>query len=543
MAFKRFSATILAFAAIFTLGFSCKGGEDPIEKASAPELVSTSPSDGASGLSYDSFDVIFTFDQVIKCPQSKWSIVSIDNGATITNITPDNKKLILTIDKLKPSTTYTVSIGTGAVQGFDADQDAFGGCKLTFSTMDEIIPENLAAYGIDAEVDMSNPAWQLARTLLLGWNLGNHLDAYYNVAGKDNYNYPGETAWGNSKCTQATMDAVKAAGFTTVRIPVTWLNMIGQAPEYKVDESWMNRVEEIVGYAEKAGLNAIINTHHDENHGDDHWQDILGASDSPEKNKQIKEEITALWTQIANRFADKGSWLIFEGFNEINDGGWGYSDDFKANPNKQCDVLNEWNQTFVDAVRATGGNNATRWLAVPSYAASPSFVKYHKMPEDPAGKTILAVHCYDPYEYTIGEKQYQQWGRTAAADKRASNAEEEHINNVFKELYKGYVSKGIPVYLGEFGCSMRSANDSKAWAFYKYYMEYVVKTARSYGIPAFLWDNGAKGYGREIHGYFDHATGNYMNNSKAIIETIVKAMNDDSEDYTLESVYRNAPKF
>ena len=101
----------------------------------------------------------------------------------------------------------------------------------------------------------TNNAWTIAKKLGLGWNLGNQLEAQNNGVAS-------ETAWGNAKATQATFDGLKAKGITAVRIPVTWLGHIGAAPEYKIDEAWMNRVAEVVGYAEKAGLMAIVNIHH-----------------------------------------------------------------------------------------------------------------------------------------------------------------------------------------------------------------------------------------------------------------------------------------
>ena len=156
-----------------------------------------------------------------------------------------------------------------------------------------------------------NEAWKLAETLGLGWNMGNHFDAIYtwhyvDENGFDWYNYPSETAWGNTPATLATFKGVKAAGFTSVRIPVTWMKRIGPYPDFTIDEAWMNRVYEVVGFAHEAGLNVIINTHHDENHGDDHWLDIKNAVNNSTLNDAIKAEIKAVWTQIANKFADCG---------------------------------------------------------------------------------------------------------------------------------------------------------------------------------------------------------------------------------------------
>ena len=395
----------------------------------------------------------------------------------------------------------------------------------------------------------SNDAWKLAEKLGLGWNMGNQFDGYYNGSwAGDKEGYPDEAVWqpAGSKATQATFNGVKAAGFTSVRIPVSWLRMIGPAPDYTLDETWMNRVYEVVGYAHNAGLNVIINTHHDENHGVNNtyqWLDIKNAVNNAALNTAIKAEIKAVWTQIARRFADCGDWLILEGFNEINDGGWGWSDDFRKDPTRQCNILNEWNQVFVDAVRATGGNNTTRWLGVPTYAANPAFAAYLKMPSDPANRLMLSVHFYDPSDYTIGDAQYSDWGHTGAAGKKAASGDEEHVKQIFGQLRDNYVNKNIPCYLGEFGCSMRAKTDTRAWAFYLYYMEYVVKAARSYGLPCFVWDNGGNGAGKEQHGYIHHGTGNYLGNGGEVVAVMKKAWFDNSKTYTLQSVFDAAPKF
>ena len=393
----------------------------------------------------------------------------------------------------------------------------------------------------------------LASFFGLGWNMGNHFDAYYNGSwAGEKEGYPDETCWmpephADYLATQATFDGVKAKGFSSVRIPISWLKMIGPAPDYKIDETWINRVYEVVGYAHNAGLKVIINMHHDENHGVNNtyqWQDIKNAASNAELNKQIEDKIKGAWTNIANKFKDCGDdWLMMEGFNEINDGGWGWSEDFKKNPKKQCDILNEWNQVFVDAVRATGGNNATRWLGVPSYCANPGFTQYMTIPNDPAKKTAVSVHFYDPSDYTIGDKQYSDWGHTGEAGKKAAGSDEDYVKDVFGKLYTNYIAKGTPVYIGEFGCSMRSQSDTRAWKFYLYYMEYVVKAAKTYSLPCFLWDNNGEGAGKEKHGYIHHGNGNYIGNSKAVLDVISKAWNTEDEGYTLDFVYSKAPKF
>ena len=170
---------------------------------------------------------------------------------------------------------------------------------------------------------------------------------------------------GNQPTTQALFDQLAASGITSVRIPVTWLGHVGEAPDYTIEADYLNRVAEVVGYAENAGLNAIINIHHD---GADsqYWLDIKDAATDDAVNEAVKAQLKAMWTQIAERFRDKGNFLVFEAMNEIHDGAWGWGDN-RTDGGKQYAVLNEWNQVFVDAVRATGGNNTERYLGVPGY--------------------------------------------------------------------------------------------------------------------------------------------------------------------------------
>jgi endoglucanase len=400
---------------------------------------------------------------------------------------------------------------------------------------------------------LENDATRRTLEMGLGWNLGNQLDAYEEDPDDKDYLMPSETVWGNPKVTAQAIRKVKEAGFTTIRIPVTWLAKIGPAPEYKIDAAWMARVTEVVGYARDAGFGTIIvDIHHDEDHDDGHWQNLKGASKDPSLNEQIKKEITAVWTQIALNFKDCGEWLMFEGFNELNDGEWGNSKDFKANPRKQCDIINEWQQTFVNAVRATGGGNATRWLGIAPYCANPQYVKYLTMPEDPAGKLMLDVHFYDPDSYTLGRTgadgkdylPYSDWGHTGAKGYKADKHDEDHVQEVFGMLYNDYIAKNIPVYIGEIGCSRRDKKDARSWAFSLYYMEYIAKAARTYCLPAVLWDCGGKGVpGPEHHYYFRHDTGEYYPDAKEAVDVLLKGWFNEDPSYTLQSVYDNAPVF
>ena len=368
-----------------------------------------------------------------------------------------------------------------------------------------------------------------AARLGIGWNLGNHFDAYNNGVS-------GETAWGNPKATQATMNKVKAAGFSTVRIPVTWLGHIGAAPDYKIDEKWLNRVAEVVGYAEAAGLNVIVNMHHD---GADskNWLDIKTAAKDPAVHQQILDQVGAMWGQIADKFKDKGDFLIFEAFNEIHDGGWGWGEN-RNDGGKQYQCLNEWNQAFVDAVRASGGENANRILGIPAYCTNVDIaVQTFKMPEDVVeGRLIMAVHCYDPYDYTLPATK-SEWGHTADESKKVSGNNEADLKRVFEKIYNNFIKKGIPVYMGEFGCVNRATEREQA--FQQYYLKYYAKLAKTYFVPSIIWDNGAKGAGNEKHAFIDHGTGEYCSpEAKAAIEALVDSYKNT---LSLEDIYNSAP--
>lgn len=398
-----------------------------------------------------------------------------------------------------------------------------------------------------------NDAVRRTMEMGLGWNLGNQLDAYEEDPDSRYYLIPSETVWGNPKVTAEAIKKVHDAGFTTIRIPVTWLGKIGPAPDYRIDEAWMARVTEVVGYAYDAGFRSVIvDTHHDEDHDDNHWQDLKNASKDPALNAEIKKKIEAVWTQIAVNFKDCGSWLMFEGFNELNDGGWGHSAAFKANPSLQCNVLNEWLQVFVDAVRATGGENATRWLGCATYCANPTFAQYLVLPQDPANKLMVSVHYYDPSDYTLGKTgpdgkdylPYTDWGHTGAPGYKHERYDEEYVKEIFGMLYENYIAKNIPVYIGEIGCSRRDKQDTRAWKFSLYYMEYVAKAARTYGLPAVLWDCGGRGIpGPEHHYYFRHDTGEYYPDAKEAVDAVLRGWFNEDPAYTLQSVYDSAPVF
>ena len=202
--------------------------------------------------------------------------------------------------------------------------------------------------GTDSFQDLNRQ--QITEAMGVGYNLGNSLEA--NSGGT-----PNETAWGNPVLTKKFVLAAKAAGFQSIRIPVSYLSKIDDNNGYKIDSAWLDHVQEVVDYCVQNDMYAIVNMH-----GDGYttvsggW--LLCASSDQTK---IKAKYKACWEQIADRFKNYDEHLIFESMNEEFDGTYG-------TPNKTAyNNINDYNQIFVDTVRQTGGNNDRRWLLIPGW--------------------------------------------------------------------------------------------------------------------------------------------------------------------------------
>lgn len=377
---------------------------------------------------------------------------------------------------------------------------------------------------------------EYVESLGLGWNLGNSMDAHEKGVS-------GETLWHDQAATQATFDSVAAAGFKSVRIPVTWLGHIGEAPDYKLDEKWLNRVVEIAGYAKKAGLKAIVNIHHD-GHADSGkadgytWLDVEAAAKDSLLQDSINTKLAAVWTQIANAFKEEGDWLMFETLNEIHDGNWGNGGN-QNDGGRQYAVLNGWNQVAVDAIRVTGGENTKRFIGVPGYVCNPDLtIQNLVLPKDPTpNRLLVAVHSYDPWDYA-GSGKHSEWGHTGKDI--VPDTDESVYTGMLDRLYDKYVKNGIPVYFGEFGCVHR--DNDHAENFRKYYLEYVCKAFRDHKMAAFFWDNGYDLKGDDAFGLMDHGTGKWIANGQEIVKIMVDAYNNNDSTYTLKSIYDRAPK-
>lgn len=246
-------------------------------------------------------------------------------------------------------------------------------------------------------VDIDNvSSTEFAAFMKMGWNLGNTLDAN-TVGGLES-----ETCWGQPTTTKELIQYVKSEGFTSIRIPVSWGKHTDE--NYSIDPQWMARVREVVDYAYDEGMFVFINSHHD----NDYYYP------SEENMENATRYISTLWAQIAEEFKDYDNHLVFESMNEPRLAGTDIEWWFNAgDPKGEAAIkrICSLNQTFVDTVRAGGGNNANRFLMVPSYAASQDFAlnKSFSMPEDLANRIMLSVHAYTPYDFAGSASGYKEW--------------------------------------------------------------------------------------------------------------------------------------
>ncbi|MGW5664619.1 cellulase family glycosylhydrolase [Streptomyces sp. NPDC003758] len=290
------------------------------------------------------------------------------------------------------------------------------------------------------------------------WNLGNTLDAI-----------PDETSWGNPPATKALFDTIKSQGFRSVRIPVTWSGHQSSTAPYTIDATWMSRVKQVVDWALSDGLYVVINVHHDS------WQWI---ADMPTNHDNVLARFKATWTQIAAEFKDSPKSLLFESNNEPQ---------FNNTTDAQGIQYNdELNTAFHTVVRQSGGNNATRLLVLPSLHTNSgqvfldALVSEMKSLNDP--NLVATVHYYSWYPFSVNIAGGTQFDATAQKD----------MTDNFARIRDTLVSKGIPVYMGEYGLLkypdyLQPAPRVERGEALKYF-EMFGYEARISGVTTALWD-------------------------------------------------------
>ncbi len=416
--------------------------------------------------------------------------------------------------QVESSGTYKVTVDVGwivPVSGGDPSTPAFtvktspslfsreGTIKFS---LDELTAEvkvtqegNLLTIPAD-NTGMNDNAITMAPKMGIGWNLGNSLEA---TSGPDvNGVYTAsEIAWGNPKTNKAMIDAVKAAGFNTVRIPCAWSGYIEDNVTYKIKDSWLTRVKEVVEYCQDNNMYAIINVHWDGGWLEEH----------PLYSHQVEvnEKQKALWEQIAVAFRNYDERLLFAGTNEVHA-------DYNTPSSEHIEVQESFNQTFVDAVRSTGGKNTYRNLIVQGYNTNIGHTdSYMTMPTDATNDRLMAeVHFYDPYDFTLNSNStIYFWGADFAGLPNTANwGQEDWVDSEFARMKNKFVDNNIPVILGEYGVMLRTLLTGDTFADHvlsrNHYLNYTTKSALENGLVPIYWDNGPMG--NNSSGLFNRAT-------------------------------------
>lgn len=339
---------------------------------------------------------------------------------------------------------------------------------------------------------------------VVGWNLGNAFEC--SAPGQDGESMQignpdgaikAETAWGNPVVTKKMIASVKKAGFNAIRIPIRWHCHITNAQAMSIDKAWMARIKEVVGWCLDNDLKVIINVHHEK------WLEGRPTYRYKEENCQ---KLALLWMNIASEFQAYDYRLAFAGTNEVH-----LKDNWNAPTAENLEVQNAYNQTFVDVVRATGGNNIRRHLIVQTYVCNPLYGINNGdfiVPKDVAqnGNNYMSVefHYYQPWEYAGGIKYYF-WGTAYKQYGDIPDSNEQTLTDFFNKVSETWSRQGLGIVIGEWGVSdhYTAKNMELIHENMTYYCRFMVTEARKRGFSTFVWDNNHFGCGQEKYGIFD----------------------------------------
>lgn len=350
-------------------------------------------------------------------------------------------------------------------------------------------------------------ALSFTERMKIGWNLGNTFDAHTDSSTLED-DLLTESMWCGIKTTKEMITTVKDAGFKTIRIPVSWHNHIS-GDKFIINQSWMDRVKEVVDYAIEEDMYVILNIHHDISE-EYYYPSVQYLHSSI-------AYVSSIWSQIANKFKDYDEHLIFEAVNEPRLVGtkfewWLNMNDQRCIEAVEC--INKLNQAFVDTVRSTGENNRTRYLMVPGYCAAADYalLDAFELPQDTVeDRIIVSVHAYTPYRFALQSPGEQG---SVSAWSLSDPSSTHDIDAFMTGLYEKYIRQGIPVVIGEFGARDKGGNLQDRVEYAAYY----IRSARARGMTCLWWDNNAFSGNGENFGLLDRQ------NLKWVGQDIVDAM-------------------
>ena len=505
MKFKKFFAVSMMMVSVITLSFSllsCSSSDDsePAAPAKAPKVVSTSPSNNATDVPVGTVDVQITYDQEVTIDKSKK--ITVSGGSVMKDATANGKVVSLSVGCYDYETVVTINIPEGFVTVSGAKAEAY---SLSFTT--EKQPEQIE--------DTFEPATTAVKKMGVGWNLGNTLDA--NDATKTwTTTAEHETCWGQPVTKRELITMMKEAGFGAIRVPVTWYQEMDS--EGKIKDAWMKRVKEVVDYVIGEGMYCILNVHHDTGADGGTFKSWIKADEA--NYTQNKAKFEYIWKQIGETFKDYDEHLLFEGYNEMLDATscWNYPTSvgtYDADyAKKSLETINNYAQSFVDAVRSTGGNNVIRNLIVNTYAASAggnwghanTVVEQLKLPTDKVSNhLIVEVHGYPNISNGFSKEiTYIDW----------------LFNNIKEKLIDRLK---VPVIIGEWGTSNvdggagKTDYDVRKSDFFQF-VDYWIKKAKELDIATYYWMGLSDGAYRSVPAF----------NQPDLAERIAKAYHGDS---------------
>ena len=373
-----------------------------------------------------------------------------------------------------------------------AEEEKIGLLQSEGTEIPVFTAENMEAFMIPDTDSM-----RFMKALKAGWNLGNTFDAMDSGKGDPERDY--ETYWSHAKTTRELIRTVREAGFNLIRMPVSWHNHVIDE-DYTVDPGWMARVKEVADWIVDEGMYVIINIHHD-NEKDYLYPDTVHYENS-------EKYLTAIWNQVSSTFAQYDEHVIFESMNEPRLVGTDYEWWLNMNVSACRDsvnCINKLNQKFVDTVRASGGGNASRYLLVPGYCASPdgANVFEFKLPEDTAeNRIIVEVHAYTPYNYALNTANPD-----SSFDLAKDTDKQKEITAFMTRLYNKFIRAGIPVLIDEFGALKKNEGDLQDRV---NFTAYYTASASARGITCVWWDNAGFSGDGELFGLIDRKTATWV---------------------------------
>lgn len=367
---------------------------------------------------------------------------------------------------------------------------------------------------------MDLTAVEMAHYMAPAWNLGNTMEAGDNSKCYANSGTSTETWWQSTKTTQKIIDLVAQQGFKSVRIPCAWvMGHITNKSTMTIDPNWISRVREVIDYCLKANLNVVIN-----DHWDGGWIEYDGFT-SGANTTTLNNTLRLLWTNIATALKDYDERVIFAGMNEPGVGGASpaasgslifsqYGTSTSSQMNNFLSRIYQYEQTFIDAVRATGGNNANRILVVQgpqvNIDKTSSYFDMTKLTDSAKDRLMLEVHFYDPYQFCQmtddadwGKAQYywagSQYNYTSSSHKGTYS--DSSVTSSLKKMKTKFVDKGYPVIIGEYGAFWRnlSGKSGESQSYHNSSLQYwytlVTNYCLQYGLIPFQWDTNNSSYG------------------------------------------------